>query len=400
MIKLINGILDKMKKICKPQKKFIVEMLLVVLGARGKMNFKNMGRYSKFSTKTYSRNYEKQFNFAEFNSQALLHIIKPGSSLVAAFDPSFIPKSGKKTYGKDYFWNGAASKAEKGLEIGLLAVVDIEKNTAYSISAHQTPPIAASRKDKSSIITKQSRVDEYLKHIDVARKYLPPEVNHLVGDGFFSKEKFVTGIKNLGLDFVGKLRIDANLRHLYQGEQKNIGRPKKYEKKFDTTDITQFKFESDVLIDKTTTIKLYAATVNSVSMTREIKIVLLLNKNADGQTRQALLFSTDLNLSALNIYRFYKARYQIEFLFRDAKQFTGLTDCQSRSQSRLNHHFNASFAALNLIKIEDRICQKINAPAQAFSMASWKTRYCNDHLIDKVFSMLGIEQTLDLFRNL
>ena len=67
MIKLINGILDKMMKICKPQKKFIVEALLVILGARGKMNFRNMSRYSQFSEKTFSRNYENPFDSNQLN---------------------------------------------------------------------------------------------------------------------------------------------------------------------------------------------------------------------------------------------------------------------------------------------------------------------------------------------
>jgi hypothetical protein len=34
--------------------------------------------------------------------------------MVAAFDQSFDGKAGKKTWGRDYFWNGCASKAEKG----------------------------------------------------------------------------------------------------------------------------------------------------------------------------------------------------------------------------------------------------------------------------------------------
>ncbi len=49
-----------------------------------------------------------------------------------------------------------------------------------------------------------------------------------------------------------------------------------------------------------------------------------------------MLFSTDLKLAAKNIYQFYKARFQIEFLFRDAKQFIGLNHCQARSQQALN----------------------------------------------------------------
>jgi hypothetical protein len=44
--------------------------------------------------------------------------------------------------------------------------------------------------------------------------------------------------------------------------------------------------------------------------------------------------------------RYYQARFQIEFLFRDAKQFTGLMACQARSEEALLKSFNASFAAL------------------------------------------------------
>ena len=56
----------------------------------------------------------------------------------------------------------------------------------------------------------------------------------------------------------------------------------------------------------------------------------------------ALRFSTDTELDAESIYRYYKARFQIEFLFRDARQFTGLNDCQARRQDSLGFHFNAS----------------------------------------------------------
>jgi hypothetical protein len=50
--------------------------------------------------------------------------------------------------------------------------------------------------------------------------------------------------------------------------------------------------------------------------------------------RYARLFSTAVALSAQPIYRYDQARFQIEFLFRDAKQFTGLSDCQARSASK------------------------------------------------------------------
>ena len=57
---------------------------------------------------------------------------------------------------------------------------------------------------------------------------------------------------------------------------------------------------------------------------------------------EAFLFSTDLELDTLKIYQYYVARFQIEFIFRDAKGFTGLEDCQSRDSRSLHYHFNAS----------------------------------------------------------
>ncbi len=106
--------------------------------------------------------------------------------------------------------------------------------------------------------------------------------------------------------------------------------------------------------------------------------------------RYALLFSTDINLSALTLHRYYKARFQIEFIFRDAKQFTGLCDSQSRDPERLNFHFNASLTTLNLAKLEHLQAQSDTEP-MAFSMASVKAWYFNAYFIQKIFSMLGFD---------
>ena len=62
------------------------------------------------------------------------------------------------------------------------------------------------------------------------------------------------------------------------------------------------------------------------------------------------MFSTDIQLGASDILDFYKSRFQIGFIFRDAKQFTGLSDCQARDFTKLDFHFNASLMALNLAK--------------------------------------------------
>ena len=83
------------------------------------------------------------------------------------------------------------------------------------------------------------------------------------------------------------------------------------------------------------------------------------------------LFSTEINLPGEQILKYYQARFQIEFIFRDAKQFTGLSDCQSRNSQRLDFHFNASLIALNLAKYE-AYNRHLSANPFVFSIASYK----------------------------
>lgn len=65
-----------------------------------------------------------------------------------------------------------------------------------------------------------------------------------------------------------------------------------------------------------------------------------------------LFFSTDLHLPAWMIVKYYQARFQQEFLIRDAKQFTGLNDCQARSTNKLEFHWKMALTAINVAKVE------------------------------------------------
>ena len=107
----------------------------------------------------------------------------------------------------------------------------------------------------------------------------------------------------------------------------------------------------------------------------------------------AVLFSTYVEIAPKDIYRFYKSRFQIEFLFRDAKQFTGLTDCQARDKEKLDFHFNASLSALNLAKLDARLDHTGTEPF-VFSMANCKRLYFNDYLLELFISKLGLNPTL------
>lgn len=370
---ILESILGKMSNINKAQRDFIAALLMNLMRLRGKANYRNLSRYSDYHEKTYSRWFSRDFDFVKFNSLSLEHLTD--KKLILAVDCSFISKSGKHTYGLDKFYNGKQGKAEKGLEISTLALVDVDYNTAYNLSTRQTCPVTEPN---------ETRVDQYLSHIKQDYMSLPKCIRYLVADGYYAKTKFINGVTDLGLEFIGKLRHDANLRRLYHGVQKPFGRHKLYDGKVKFDDLSRFD-----LIDEIEGTKLYTAIVNSPCFKRNLRIVYLV-KQVGKKVRTALLFSTDLELAAKEIYRFYKARFQIEFLFRDAKQFTGLNDCQARGRQALNFHFNAAMTALNLIKLQDRLQGSFNQ-RHVISIASWNIRNANVHLLERFSSWLGFD---------
>jgi hypothetical protein len=347
----------------------------------GKVNFTNLSRYSSLSERTYRRQFEQAFEFAAFNQELVQMASQEGVELLGVMDCSFVAKSGKATFGLDAFWNGCASRVETGLEISVVGVVDVKTETGYALSAQQTYA--------QSSLPEGSRMDQYLYHLDGVRPHLPPSVRYLAVDGAFAKAGFVAGVVSLKLQVVSKLRCDANLRYLYAGEQKRRGRPRKYDGKVDLTDLTRFTWVRTVQPD----VDLYTAIVWHVSLKRAIRVAYLVDRRHPNRSRTCLLFSTDVEQDPQQIYQFYKLRFQIEFIFRDAKQFTGLEDCQARDALKLEFHFNASLTALNLAKL-NALQQHSGRTPFVFSMASVKRRALNQHLLERFILNLDLEPSL------
>jgi len=360
---------------------FFVTLFSTILVVCGKVNFTNLSRYSELNEKTYRRHFGAEFDFTSFNVELVKLAARTGQALLLVMDSSFIAKSGKATTGIDWYWNGCASRVEKGLEISLVSVVDVETRTADALSAQQT----LAQAEMPSDIT---RMDQYLYHLEAVRLHLPHQVRYVAVDGAYAKEGFVRGAVDCQ-DVISKLRGDANLRYLYTGEQKTRGRPRKYDGKVDFTDLSRFTCIKAVQPN----VDLYTQRVWHVSLKREIRVVYLMDCRVPNRVRTCLLFSTDVEQDPTQIMQFYQLRFQIEFLFRDAKQFTGLEDCQARDLTKLEFHFNASLTALNLAKVEANP-QHSGQERVPFSMASVKRRALNQHLLNRFIATLDLEPTL------
>jgi hypothetical protein len=342
-------------------------LLVCLISLRGKANYTNLSRYSDLNEKTYRCQLAKKLNFIEFNQLGNKISIPESAVKVAALDCSFVNKSGKKTYGLGTFWDSKQGTAEKGLEISMLAVVDVDYNTAYPVSTRQTPPESNEG---------ETRVHDYVRHFQKDCYALPEGVRVVEPDAYYTKVLITHALLESGFHQIGKMRCDANLRHLYTGEQKPKGRRRVYDGKIVIGEVDHFEF-----VGEQDGAKIYTAVVNCVNLKRDVRIVYLVSQT-ESRLSFALLFSTDTELDALSIIRYYQARFQIECLFRDAKQFTGLMDCQARSEEALHSHFNASFSALNLIKWHDR---EISPNRKTISIGSWKTRFFNALLIERIF---------------
>ncbi len=103
--------------------------------------------------------------------------------------------------------------------------------------------------------------------------------------------------------------------------------------------------------------------------------------------------STDLNLSGQQILQYYRTRFQIEFLYRDGKQFTGLNDCQARSVNKLDFQFNMSLTTINIAKIAHWL-SKSKDQRKSFSMSDIKTMYNNELLVNRFLIKFGINPHL------
>jgi hypothetical protein len=208
------------------------------------------------------------------------------STLIAATDSSFVPTSGQHTEGLGKFYSGVPGKAEKGLEISTLAVVNVTENTAYTLSTRQTP--ATGKND-------ESRVDSYLDHLKQDRHALPVQIRYLVADGYYSKKKDLDGVAALDRHQIGKLRHDANLRWLYQGEPQPRGRPRCYDGKVKLDDLSRFQ-----AVGELDGLQIYTAVVNCAHFNRDLCIVYLV-KQLGHKVQTALRFSTDLALGAITL---------------------------------------------------------------------------------------------------
>ncbi len=210
----------------KQRKDFITTVFWHFLSIKGKINFLQLGRFSQLNEQTFRNQHEKAFDFISFN-KALINDILSGIRIIA-FDPCYIPKAGKETYGKGRYWSGVAKASKWGLDICGFAVVDVTQKIALHLKAWQTPSAKELGEKGLNLLT------YYASLITENKEKFKEFSNYMVADAYFSKKPFVDAVILAGLHFLSRLRDDSVLKYKYQGELTGKkGAPKKFNGKVD-----------------------------------------------------------------------------------------------------------------------------------------------------------------------
>src|SRR3989441_1792794 len=182
LMTIVNDILKQMPGLGQPQRKFLATLFFTILVLRGRVNFRNLSRYCDYSERTIARQFREPFDWPDFHQRVLMTALDSHSELVSAHDASFIPKSGKQTFGLGHFFNGCASRAERGLEISTLAVVDVTRRCALTLAVSQTPP----GEEATQAEPEETRVDFYKQQLRAHRHRLPSGITYHCVDGYYT----------------------------------------------------------------------------------------------------------------------------------------------------------------------------------------------------------------------
>ena len=275
--------LKSVVNIHKPFEKTFMDTMKLSMAIPDRINFLQLGRYGCFSEQTYRNLFENEtFDWFAFNASIISKHLT-GKRKAIAIAPSYIPQSGKKTPWIGYFWSGCAGVYKRGLEIMGISVIDIDNHKSMTLGSIQTPDC------KTLDNMGKNLVDWYSNYLISRNDKLQSLSKTLVADAFFSKETFITPMRESDFHVISRFRNDVVL--YYPTLEKKTGKrghPKWFDGRIDfaNPDLTRCK---EYEVNKG---KLYGLRVYAKALKRYVSLALWYPM--DGRTdKWQLYFSTD-----------------------------------------------------------------------------------------------------------
>jgi putative transposase len=335
---------------------------------------------------------------------------KADHEYIAAGDEVVFGKAGKETFGLGQFFSSLQQRVIPGLSFFVFSVIDVQERQSYPIQVVQMvkpegekakkeqkkpaktkkrsvgrPKGSKNKKDeKPTLSAELLRIQLILQAFLVILKGAL-SVSYLVMDGHFGNYPSAWMVVQTGLHFVSKLRWDAALHEPFSGKYRGRGPHPKYGDKVNVRQMKKKYLKSDKKENGIRT-QIYQATLLNKEFAFPINVVIVLKTHLSTKTQaHVILFSTDLKLSYEKIMDFYTLRFQIEFNFRDAKQYWGLDDFMNIKQMAVTNAANLSFFMVNFSSILLRQFRQHNP---AFSILDLKSHYRGCRYVSETIKLL------------
>jgi DDE superfamily endonuclease len=298
------------------------------------------------------------------------HLLEQDDVLLMGGDEVVVTKSGKKTYGLDRFFSSLYGKAVPGLCFLSLSLISVKHRTSYPVFMEQIdkkptalpqevskkksqgkrgrPPGRTNRNRRAIMLTPYLRfVQETIKGL---LKLIGDHVKvmYFVYDGAFGHNDALQMVQQTGLHLISKLRHDSALYLPYDGPYAGRGKRKKYGKQLNCRHIADTYLKTSS-VDKDIQTQIYQMPLWHKTFADLLNIVVIVKTNLKTQAvAHVVLFSSDLELPYEQLIDYYRLRFQIEFNFRDAKQYWGLEDFMAVNQTPVYNSANLAMFMVNL----------------------------------------------------
>ena len=305
------------------------------------------------------------------------HLLNPEHEYLLAGDETVVTKAGKQTYGLDRFFSSLYGKPVPGVAFFAFSLVSVQERRSYPLLVEQRVrsaeekqaarkkakgkkcaqgmskrgrPKGGKSKDKTQVEwTPELRYVQGLlqKVMNLVTGFC--SVSYLVLDGHFGNNNVLRMVlQSTALHLVSKLRNNAALYFVYDGPQKQFGPRRRYGAKIDYQAIPD-KYRVATSQEQKIQTDIYQASMLHKCFAAPLNVVIIVKTNlVSGARGHVVLFSDDLTLDYDRLIDYYQLRFQIEFNFRDAKQFWGLEDFMNVKERPIANAVGLSLFMVNL----------------------------------------------------
>jgi len=339
------------------------------------------------------------------------HLLDPADTILIGGDETVVTKSGQKSYGLDRFFSSLYGKAVPGLSFFSLSLISVKERTSYPVMMEQVIKEKAqkpAKKGKGKKVKKQARkrgrpqgsknknrrdvvLKPYLVHIQTMLKSLLSltradlSLIYCVMDGAFGHNNALQMVRQCSLHLISKLRWNAALYFPYDGLQNKRGANKKYGDKLNYTHIPDKYLKETFIVDDIQT-NIYQMTMWHKLFPDRLNVVIIVKINLKTQAcAHVVLFSSDLTLAYDKLIDYYRLRFQIEFNFRDAKQFWGLEDFMNVNQTPV---YNAANLAMFMVNVSQALIHHFRPTCSTFSVNDLKAHFRGRKYVTETLKLL------------